>query len=95
MMKEFVIKENVCELTGEKVAPLLRPQDLILGSWSVENEQITCHLSGQDPWEAKVFSLKRTEETGVEELEMPLFMKSKSSEVKIDKARKGGKDAGS
>lgn len=62
MMKEFVIKEKIDEETGEKLQPILRPQDLLLGSWSVENDQLTVHLSSQETWEARIFKLKKAKD---------------------------------
>lgn len=59
MMKEFVIKDKVDEVTGEKLQPILKPQDLLLGSWSIENDQLTVHLCQQETWEARIFKLNK------------------------------------
>ena len=85
------IKSSLANLLKELVAkdpdPPLKAQDVLLGSWSAENGQLTVHLTGKEPWEARVFQLRETGSVGAapeeEPLELPLLMKAKSSEAKI------------
>lgn len=48
---------------------------------------MTVHLCSQETWEARIFKLKKAKEERFDPLELPLFMKSKSSEVRIDKPK--------
>ena len=59
LIKEIKCKDTLDEVTGQYKPPTIEPFHVIQGNWSVERDQITVHLTDKNPWEARIFRIKK------------------------------------